>query len=348
MLNFRLWKRLHRAVVRQPLVGRGGILLYHRITDLAHDPWSLAVGPQHFDEQLAVIRRDAVCLPLETFLARRAAGDLPRNAVTVTFDDGYADNLHEALPILERHEVPATIFVMTSFIDSASETWWDRLEEVVYGVTALPTSVELSVGGTPFRWQKPESATASGVRASLLDAVAKAVSMGETATREAALADLWEQLGVTPRRRASHRGLSIEELRRLAAHPLITIGAHTRTHPYLARVSPESQRAELAGGKADLEQWLDRRIDLLAYPHGSLDGTTVRIAKEVGFSRGFTSVGRIVPHRCNPLRFTRIEVPDLDGEGMPKLLHLYGIRRSRRSIAASGSLSGRSGAASSG
>jgi peptidoglycan/xylan/chitin deacetylase (PgdA/CDA1 family) len=153
---------------------------------------------------------------------------------------------------------------------------------------------------------------------------------------------------VTPRRRASHRGLSLEELRRLAEHPLITIGAHTRTHPHLARISPENQRGELAGGKADLESWLDRRIDLLAYPHGSLDRTTVRLAEEVGFRLGFTSVGRIVPHRCNPLRLTRLEVADLDGDVMPKFLHLYGIRRSRRNIAASGSLSGRPGSASSG
>jgi len=348
MLNFRLWKRLHRAVVRQPLVGRGGILLYHRVTDLAHDPWSLAVSPKHFDEQLAVIRRDAVCLPLRAFVARRAAGELPRNAVAVTFDDGYADNLHEALPILERHEVPATIFVMTSFIDSARETWWDRLAEVVHRVPALPSAIEFWVGGSSFRWARPDAANDSDARASLLDAVAKAVSMGETAAREAALADLWQQLGVTPRRRASHRGLSLEELRRLAEHPLISIGAHTRTHPYLARISPESQRAELAGGKADLESWLDRRIDLFAYPHGSLDRTTVRLAEEVGFRLGFTSVGRIVPHRCNPLRLTRLDVADLDGEVMRKFLHLYGIRHSRRNIAASGSLSGRPGSASSG
>lgn len=333
MMNFRPWKRFYRALVRQPLVGCGGILLYHRITDLAHDPWSLAISPRYFDEQLAVVRRDTVCLPLETFLARRAAGELPRNAVTVTFDDGYADNLHEALPILERHEVPATVFVMSGFIESTSETWWDRLEQVVDEVPALPSSVALSVGGTPFRWAMPEAATDGSARASLLAAVALAVSAGETTTREAALADLWQQLETTPRLRPTHRGLTVAELQELAANPLITIGAHTRTHPHLARIAPDSQRDELVNGKADLERWLDRRIDLFAYPHGSLDRTTVRIARQVGFSRGFTSVKRIVPHRCNPLRLPRIEVENLDGEGMPKLLRLYGIRRPRRSMA---------------
>jgi peptidoglycan/xylan/chitin deacetylase (PgdA/CDA1 family) len=328
VLNFRPWKRLRRAVARLPFVGCGGILLYHRITDLARDPWSLAITPQRFDEQLAVIRRDAVCLPLETFLTQHVAGQLPRNAVAVTFDDGYADNLHEALPILERHQVPATIFVMTSFIDSASETWWDRLEQVVHEVPALPVSVELSVGGSLFRWQRPDLATDDSARASLLAAVAEAVSMGETAAREAALADLWQRLGTMPRLRPTHRGLSLAELRQLAANPLITIGAHTRTHPYLARINPENQRAELAGGKADLQKWLDRPIDLLAYPHGSLDRTTVRIAGDVGFKWGVNSVQTIVPHRRQPLRLPRLEVEQLlDAETMPNFLHWYGVRQ---------------------
>jgi peptidoglycan/xylan/chitin deacetylase (PgdA/CDA1 family) len=348
MLNFPPWKRLLRAVKRHPAVGCGGILLYHRITDLGHDPWSLAITPQCFDQQLAVLRRDAKCLSLPAFLAQRSAGKLPRNAVAVTFDDGYADNLHEALPILERHGVPATIFVMTSFIDSASETWWDRLEQVVHEVSELPSSIQLRVNGTPFRWQQPDPASNISARASLLAAVAESFTVGETAAREGALADLWQQLGKMPRLRPTHRGLSLAELRQLAAHPLITIGAHTQTHPYLARISPESQRAELAAGKADLERWLDRRIDLIAYPHGSYGKTTIRAAADVGFKWGFTTVPRIVPHLCKPLRLPRMEVRDHDGEIMPKFLHFYGIRQPWRSFAWTKAPAHRPGAASSG
>jgi peptidoglycan/xylan/chitin deacetylase (PgdA/CDA1 family) len=332
VLSLRPWWRLRRALWRQPLVGCGGILLYHRITDLPHDPWSLAVSPARFDAQLAVLKREAVCLPLAEFLARRAAGTLPRNAVTLTFDDGYADNLHVALPLLERHGVPATLFVMTDFINSPSETWWDRLEQVIQEVPALPPSLAFSLGGQSFRWSSDDAPDA-GTRDRLRVAVAEALAAHDTPAREAALAELWRQLGMTPRLRPSHRGLDLAELRQLAASPLITIGAHSRSHPHLARIDAARQLSELADSKTALEQWLDRPIELVAYPHGSVDATTERLAARLGFGWGFTSVERIVPHRFRPLRLPRIEVPDLDSETMSKLLHIFGISRPGGSFA---------------
>ena len=95
---------------------RGIVLLYHRVAGPRRDPQGLDVSADRFDAQLAVLRRAAAPLPLAEFEAHRRDGTLPERAVAVTFDDGYADNLLVAAPILARHAVSATIFVTAGMV----------------------------------------------------------------------------------------------------------------------------------------------------------------------------------------------------------------------------------------
>src|SRR5215470_1304023 len=102
------------------------ILLYHRVAVVPVDPWGLAVSPQHFAEHLDVLRRTRHPMPLATFVSRFVAGTLPRNAIAVTFDDGYADNLLAAKPCLDAADVSATVFLTTGLLGRAA-CWWDEL-----------------------------------------------------------------------------------------------------------------------------------------------------------------------------------------------------------------------------
>src|SRR4051794_20071252 len=113
--------------------GAIAILLYHRVTALDSDPQQLAVTPEHFDEHLRVLRE--ICTPVELADVPRMlrARRLPKRPVAVTFDDGYRDNLHEAKPLLERHGVPATVFVASGYVGSGREFWWDELERLGRG-----------------------------------------------------------------------------------------------------------------------------------------------------------------------------------------------------------------------
>ena len=128
----RMVRRAARPVTsRRP--GRLGVLAYHRVAAPLHDPWSLAVTPEHLDQQLAVLRDAGRVDSLDDVLAAtwrdRCRRRTPRFAIT--FDDGYADNLLCALAVLERHDAPATVFIATGMLDEPA-FWWDVLAELTF------------------------------------------------------------------------------------------------------------------------------------------------------------------------------------------------------------------------
>src|SRR5262245_6982 len=127
------------------------ILMYHRVSDLACDPWSRAVAPDRFAEQLAVLRDHAQDLQV-CRLTDLASPGRPQRQVVITFDDGYADNLFEARPLLERYDCPATVFLVSGDIDGTREFWWDELSQIFLEPNTLPESLDLMVEGVNHRW----------------------------------------------------------------------------------------------------------------------------------------------------------------------------------------------------
>jgi peptidoglycan/xylan/chitin deacetylase (PgdA/CDA1 family) len=90
------------------------ILMYHSI---GRNRAQFTVTPEAFEKQMAFLKSSGrECMKLSEFAERLRSGTLPANAVAVTFDDGYEDNFSEALPILKRYSIPATIFISTAYI----------------------------------------------------------------------------------------------------------------------------------------------------------------------------------------------------------------------------------------
>src|SRR5262245_38128283 len=117
--------------LQKRLAARAVILMYHRIADVPLAPWSMCVAPEHFAAHLLMLRQYAIPMSLNQLAHAYHAGNLPQRAVAITFDDGYADNLHHAKPLLERYGIPATVFVTTGYVGSTREFWWDELERVL-------------------------------------------------------------------------------------------------------------------------------------------------------------------------------------------------------------------------
>src|SRR4051812_33984731 len=137
-----------RSVIRRiwPPTPKPLILMYHRIADEPVDNWGLAVSPALFEEQLHVLRRTRHPFPLTDFVHNLIANTLPSNAVTLTFDDGYVDNLVAARPRLAAADMPATVFLTTGYLDRPGEFWWDELAKLILSENG-PQSFDLVLRG---------------------------------------------------------------------------------------------------------------------------------------------------------------------------------------------------------
>ncbi len=298
------WRSLHGAV----------ILGYHRVIDFAD--LHLCVSSKHFQDHMDHISRYYTPIHLLEFFQRLQSGKVPKRAVIVTFDDGYADNLWIVKPILERYGVPATVFVTSGYVGRNEEFYWYELQHILMETEQIPTELCLSLNGQPFHWHiknLAERNSAYWELSALLRSVPHKV-------REELLQQLREWAGISPCARPINRILSPEELVSLAQDGLVDIGAHTVTHPDLACLSPEEQRWEIEESRRQLEAILGRPVRSFAYPYGSGNATTRKLVQEAGFQLARATVDGIATKRSDPFWLPRFRVADWDGETFARKL----------------------------
>ena len=268
--------------------GLSTCLNYHRITSEIYGAETfnpniyLSVHVTAFEEQIRYLSENYLCLTVPDAVRLLRLGKLPPRSVTITFDDGYRDNLTLALPILEKYGVPATVFVTTGFLDRSAALWWEEQAFILERISSL----KIEWQGKPLYWeleskrQKEEAATELRAISKRLDSTAQEQFM--------------ELLRSACHERFSYDSevLSYDELRTLDKNPLITIGAHTLTHPVLSQVPADQVRQELSGSREILEQILGHPVELFAYPIGGKEHASIRefqIAQECGFVAALTS-----------------------------------------------------------
>jgi peptidoglycan/xylan/chitin deacetylase (PgdA/CDA1 family) len=261
------------------MVRHAVILGYHRISE-GPDPYQLSVSPQRMAEQLAVLTRIAHPLSLGELPEMLAAGRLPKRAVAVTFDDGYADVLHRAKPLLAQFGVPATVFVISGVL--GGELWWDRLNRITSSIDGHDRRLTLPIGDALFNWPVEGVEPSTG---SLRRALYPKLRALNHPARNAVLDELGELMGVPTDVTGIglQRVVTADELRRLGDGGLVQIGAHTMTHPALSQLSAEQQREEIAGSRRELEVALDRRVTGFSYPFGDTGPGVGTIVDEAGF-----------------------------------------------------------------
>src|SRR5690349_8339449 len=159
-MSLRRSKQVRRVVrwARHYVRPTAVILIYHRVARLDADPYALAVTPEHFSEHLEVLHKYYHPMRLDKLVEAWHARRLPHRAVAVTLDDGYYDCLQHARPLFERHQVPATVFVVSGRVVDRREFWWDELEALLLQPGELPASLRLQVGGQQHVWELGEAA----------------------------------------------------------------------------------------------------------------------------------------------------------------------------------------------
>lgn len=335
----RLVRRGHAAA----LVGRARvrklptIVTYHRVADEPADPWGICVTPKHFREHLEVFRASGrEVLPVSELLAAHRAGAAPRNALAITFDDGYLDNLRIAAPMLAAAGFPAMLFVTTGTLGTGGLMWWDVLTDIVLHDRALPPHVDIAVTFGTYRVELGDpDPTASAHRWNPLTDDAPSprhrayvelwsiLLTCDEAERQRVLAELVAALGPA-RLDRDRRMMTAEEVVELARATPFEIGAHTVTHSSLVRVDPRTREHELVASKATLETLLDREVDVLAYPYGHVDQDVAETARRAGYRSAVTTTGGQVGPDADPLRVCRRGILDWSADELERVLASWG------------------------
>lgn len=276
------------ARLARPLLGGVGvILMLHRVTA---DPQSaktenrhLAITPHFLDAVLADMKEAGFeFVTLDEALERLKAPQGGRRFATVTADDGYRDNLLEALPVLERHGVPMTIYIAPGLIDGTADLWWEVLTEIV----TRGKPVTFRAGGEEVRVDcASRSAAGRRLQAFLMTGIPEE-------EQRHALRKMARSCGVDPDATRKRLLMDWREIEMIAAHPLITIGAHTVHHFSLKRLEKAKASHEIADAGRILEARLGERPRHMAYPYGyasAIGEREVALAAAAGYVSAVTT-----------------------------------------------------------
>jgi peptidoglycan/xylan/chitin deacetylase (PgdA/CDA1 family) len=283
------------------------VLIYHRVLTQRDSILTSEPTAAEFAAQMDVVASTCRVLPLSEAVARLRAGSLPPRAVSITFDDGYANNRELAAPILKSRGIPATIFVATGFI-GRGRMWNDTVIEAVRAAGPRLDLEQLGLGV----FELPDAAARIRALGKILPAL-KYLDPAQRLERAEAIADA---AGIP---RDASPMMSEQQLRELEAFG-IEIGAHTVTHPILRSVDADTARREIAASKEMLESITRRNIGLFAYPNGrprhDYDASHVALVQSCGFDAAVSTawgacgrgvdtfqIPRMLPWDSSPLKF---------------------------------------------
>jgi len=293
------------AALRYARKGTIAILIYHRVLPYPDPMLGDEVDAALFRGHLAFLKANCNVLSLTEAVERLQRDQLPPRAACITFDDGYADNYHVALPLLQEFQLPATFFVATGYLDGG--LMWN--DTIIESVRQAPTHLAINDVGE-FTLDSPTARYKAAM------AVVGALKHLPFEQRQQRAEEIALQSGG---RLPSDLMMTRAQVRALHAAGM-TLGAHTVTHPILSRTDDVAARNEIARGRDELESLSRGRVSLFAYPNGrpgrDYTAAHVRLVKEMGFDAAVSTawgiarqnsdrfqLPRFTPWDRNPLRF---------------------------------------------
>lgn len=254
-------------------------LVYHRVGDIGLDSRKLSMPSDLFEKQLLYIKNK-----YDILRSNEDWGRVSKDSVVITFDDGYCDFYSEILPILEKHQIPATIFISTGNIDSYKELWGDVLERLVF----YSNVSEFEFEGCHYDVSTNEAKLTSMF---LLRDILKNCTKIE---RDKKIKLLLKAVKIQDNPRMTHRTMNTNEILECSKSPWVTIGAHTISHCCLSSEDNNDQYNEMKGSKDKLEEIIGKEVSVFAYPYGQISdftNDTIDLAEKIGFKKIFAAYG---------------------------------------------------------
>lgn len=261
--------------------GRLTVFIFHRVLSQPDELFPDEPDVSRFNEILGWIKGWFNVIPLDIAVRQLRENALPPRAAAITFDDGYADNFINALPTLKKHNLCATFFIATGFLDGG-KMWNDMIIESIRASRSPALDLShLNLGTLRIGSLEEKKNTITKLLTSL-----KYRSTGERAAMANEVAntvgaELPTNLMMTSSQVAAMHGAGMQ------------IGAHTVSHPILLKTTPSEAKREIAESKDHLEQLLGERVSLFAYPNGKagLDfhPEHAKLVRELGFDAAVTT-----------------------------------------------------------
>lgn len=275
------------------------VLLYHRVCNLPLDVWGLAISPEIFERHIRFYKDNYNILRFDEDWS-----NVHEPSLIITFDDGYADNLNYALPILEKYKVPATIFVSSGNIGTDREFWWDELERIIFYNNKNEYYFRPNEEYFPLSTYEEKKEACRRVRLFLKKLLPE--------ERDEFLKKMMSELEVDRISRSINRTMNERELRTLASSPYITIGGHTVTHNMLSAETKKQQEWEIITSKTRIEEIIDNEITVFSYPFGGdddINSYSIENVKKAGYKRAATTSIGVVSKETNPFTIPRNSMP---------------------------------------
>jgi len=321
---------IHLFFKRKP-INQALILAYHRIFNPVNDPILLSVNPENFESQLKIISQHYKPISLPDLAKAIRNKSVPNRAIVLTFDDGYVDNLLFAKPLLEKYQIPATIFITTHGITNLREPWWDELEKIILLPPSLPKKLSCVIANKSYHWditvQKDHVSHLQGWNISqnnypndrfkLYMALHNIIKLLLPSQQEEIINFLSSWANVPLKNRPHYRIMNQQEIQELHKSHVIEIGSHTVTHPQLATQSYQDQLFELSTSKKQLEAIIQQPVTSFSYPFGNkyeIGRKTPKLVSLCNYNLAVANYPASITKRTNPFLLPRFIVRNWNHE----------------------------------
>ncbi len=313
-------------------------LMYHRIDRVDTNPWGICVSPENFEKQIRFLQSNFPVISINDLFNCLTYGNIETNTICITFDDGYADNLIYAKPVLEKYNCPATFFIATAFIDQPF-FWWDELEIILLHSKYLPQQLALVTAGeterfiitetelSPQQWmqhkrwkwyQEPPTS-----RCKIYLSIWEKLRDMDFCKIAEVINKIQDWAGYEVKKTTQRSPINTQQLRELTTGNLFTTGMHTHTHCDLSHKNKSMQLDEISLCKKILLEKFGVQNNFLSYPFGRYNDETLQVANELQLNGCFTTEAHAVIKNTNKNVFGRYQVSNCNDTAFEKQIRKW-------------------------
>jgi peptidoglycan/xylan/chitin deacetylase (PgdA/CDA1 family) len=293
--------------------GRGVIFTLHHVRPARgydYEPnGHLSVTPEFLDAAIAAALQCGLHpVHLEELPALLADASDRRKFMCLTLDDGCRDNAQFAAPVFRKHGVPYTLFITPGFVERSRTMWWETVE----ALTRAVSSFDFDFG----RGAETVPCSSRGEKFLAFERLANFVESVDEDDAVARIDQAAISAGVDPLGIVNREIMTAAELRDLVEDPLARLGAHTVTHPNLARVSDQRLRQELEQSAMRVGAYSGRTPRSVCYPYGgrhAVGPRETRAAIDIGYALGVTTQPGVL-HSAKPEQLAGLPRVSLNGQ----------------------------------